>query len=40
MAECRIVSQETHSVVDSLHHKLSGLRIIFGNVAGFLVEVL
>ena len=40
VAQGRVFSQETHGMVDSLYHKLRGLRIIFGNVAGFLVEIL
>lgn len=40
MAECRAFSQKTHSKVDSHNHQPCGLVIIFGNEAGFLVEVL
>jgi hypothetical protein len=40
MAECRIISQKTHCMVDVHNRQTCGLEIIFGNVLGFLVEVL
>lgn len=40
VAESWIICQKSHGVVDSLHHKPCGLGIVFGNVVGFLVEVL
>ena len=40
VAKSRIISQKIHGLVDSLHDKPCGLGIVFGNVVGFLVEVL
>jgi len=40
MAECRINRHKTHCMVDSHNHQHCGLENIFGNVIGFLVEVL
>ena len=40
MSECRIVSQKTHSIIDSTNHQPRRLGVIFCNEAGFLVEVL
>jgi len=37
VAESWIICQQINGVVDSLHHKPCGLRIVFGNVVGFLV---
>ena len=40
VAESGIICQKFHGLVDSPHHKLCGLRIVFSNIVGFLIEIL
>lgn len=40
MAKSGIVCQKVHGFVNSLHHKPCSLRVVSGDVVGFLVEVL